>query len=164
MHVLLKYSSQKKEKFVMKTLIMSFVALICLLVLASCGTSPSSPAAGVPTPGTATTQPTSPVAQPTATPMPTSGLTQQYEFTDRDSGKTVTYTITSRFQIILNPQKYPQKQVRVACTPVGTLGSVTNLPSVAPPLYVVRYQGIQPGTCTIKNGSFLLTVIIVRSS
>ena len=162
MHVLLKWSSQKKEKFVMKTLIMSFVALICLLVLASCGSSPPSPTAGVPTPRTTTTQPTSPVAQPTATPMPTSGLTQQYEFTDRDSGKTVTYTITSRFQIILNPQKYPQKQVRVACTPIGTLGTVTNLPSVAPPLYVVRYEGIQPGTCTIKNGSFLLTVIIVQ--
>lgn len=146
----------------MKTMIMSFVALICLLVLAGCGSSPSSPAAGVPTPGTATTRPTSPVAQPTATLMPTPGLTQQYEFTERDSGKTVTYTITSRFQIILNPQKYPQKNVRVACTPGGTLGTVTNLPSVAPPLYVVRYEGVQPGTCTIKNGSFLLTVIIVQ--
>jgi hypothetical protein len=102
--------------------------------------------------------PTTPSVSQTSTP----GLTQQYGFTDQDSGKTVTYTVTTRFQIILNQQKYPPQDVQVACTPPRTIGPVSNLPSVAPPLYAVRYMGIQPGTCTIKNGRFLLTVIMVQ--
>ena len=97
---------------------------------------------------------------PQATPT-TPNLTQQYEFTAKDSGRIVTYTITSRFQIILNPQKYPKQNVRVSCDPQETLGSISNLPSVAPPLYAVRYQGVVPGVCTIKNDDFLLTVKIV---
>src|SRR6266581_9097788 len=46
---LLQCFSQTKEKFLMKKMIMSFVVLLCLFVLASCGSSPSAPTAGVPT-------------------------------------------------------------------------------------------------------------------
>ena len=88
-------------------------------------------------------------------------LTQQYEFTEQDSGRTVIYTVTSRFGISLNQQKYPKKNMQISCTPPGTLGSVSNLPYVAPPLYAVRYEAVQPGLCTIKNGTFLLTVRII---
>jgi hypothetical protein len=73
------------------------------------------------------------------------------------------YGITSRFEIFLNEQQYPKQDMQVACTPSGTLGTVTNLPHADPPLYVVRYEGIQPGVCTIKNGAFLLTVRIIGS-
>jgi hypothetical protein len=90
-------------------------------------------------------------------------LTQQYEFREQDSGRSVTYTITSRFEIILNSQKYPRKNVEVSCQPQDTLGSVSNLPSVAPPLYAVRYEGVEPGTCIITNGTFRLLVRIVAS-
>ena len=106
----------------------------------------------------------SPVRPKNNTPKPsptTPSLTQQYDFTAQDSGRTVTYTITSRFEIFLNQQKYPKQNVEVSCHPQGTLGSVSNLPSVAPPLYVVRYEGVQPGACTIKNGTFLLTVRMI---
>jgi len=95
-------------------------------------------------------------------PTPTSPqLTQQYEFTVQDSGKTVTYTATSRFGITLNSQKYPKSNMQVSCSPQGTLGSISNIPSVAPPLYAVRYEGIGPGICTIKDGTFFLIVRIV---
>jgi len=94
-------------------------------------------------------------------PTPTPQLTQQYDFTEQASGRTITYTVTSRFEIILNQQRYSKKNVQVSCTPPGTLGSVSNLPSVTPPLYVIRYEGVQPGLCTIKNGTFLLTVRII---
>jgi hypothetical protein len=99
--------------------------------------------------------------QLSTTPMPQ--LTQQYEFTERDSGRMVTYIVTSRFGIILNQQKYPKKQIQVSCTPAGTLGSISNLPSVAPPLYAVRYEGVQPGICTIRNGPFFLSVKILAA-
>jgi len=90
-------------------------------------------------------------------------LTQQYEFMEQDSGRSVTYTITARFEIILNAQKYPRKNVEVSCHPQDTLGSVSNLPSVTPPLYAVRYEGVEPGTCIITNGNFRLRVMIVAS-
>ena len=105
--------------------------------------------------------PTPPGAQISVTPAPQ--LTQQYQFTERDSGRTITYVVTSRFGIILNQQKYPKKQILVSCTPAGTLGSISNLPSVAPPLYAVRYQGVQPGICTIRNGPFFLKVRIIAA-
>lgn len=85
-----------------------------------------------PTPQPTSTTPSNPISN---TPQ----LTQQFEFTVQDSGRTVTYVVTSRFEIILNRQKYPKKQVQISCTPQDTLGSVSNLPSVAPPLYVIRY-------------------------
>lgn len=106
----------------------------------------------------------SPVSPKNTTPQPTPTtpkLTQQYDFTAQDSGRTVTYTITSRFEIFLNQQKYPKQNIEVSCQPQDTLGSVSNLPSVASPLYAVRYEGVQPGVCTIKNGNFLLTVRII---
>ncbi len=112
------------------------------------------------------TQGTTPQRTPTTlgnhlSPTPTPQLTQQYDFTEQASGRTITYTVTSRFEIILNQQRYSKKNVQVSCTPPGTLGSVSNLPSVTPPLYVIRYEGVQPGLCTIKNGTFLLTVRII---
>src|SRR5258708_5613419 len=88
-------------------------------------------------------------------------LTQQYDFTEQDSGRTVTYTVTSRFEITLNQQKYPKGNLRVSCSRAGTLGAISNLPSETPPLYAVRYEGVQAGRCTIQNGTFLLTVKII---
>jgi hypothetical protein len=94
----------------------------------------------------------------------TSQLTQQYDFTEQDSGRTVTYTVTSRFEIAFNQQKYPKGNLRVSCSPAGTLGAISNLPSETPPLYAVRYEGVQAGRCTIQNGTFLLTVKIIALS
>ena len=94
-----------------------------------------------------------------ATPSPQ--LTQQYEFTEHDSGKTLTYTITSRFGISLNQQMYPKENIRLSCTPPVVLGSITNVPAVMPPFYAVRYEAVQPGLCTIKNGTFLRTVRVI---
>ncbi len=125
---------------------------LALLLLVSCANSGNPQ---VPTPQPTATIPGNHLS--TATPQ----LTQQYEFTEQDSGRTVTYSVTSRFGISLNQQKYPKKNLQLSCSPPGTIGSVSNLPSVPPPLYAVRYQGVQPGQWTITNGTFLLTVRIV---
>jgi len=69
--------------------------------------------------------------------------------------------VTSRFEITLNQQKYPKGNLRVSCSRAGTLGAITDLPAETPPLYAVRYEGVQAGRCTIQNGTFLLTVKIV---
>lgn len=111
------------------------------------------------TPGAAAQQ--KPGGHPSATPAP--ALTQQYDFTAQDSGRTVTYVVTSRFEIFLNQQQYPKENLQLSCSPAGTLGTVSNIPAATPPMYVVRYEGAQPGECAIKNGTFLLTVRIVDS-
>src|SRR5690242_17719364 len=79
-------------------------ALLCFgfILMVSCA-SPAS------TSGTRPQRtPTAPSNQsPTALP-----LTQQYDFTAQDSGRTVAYTITSRFEIFLNQQQYPKQNVK----------------------------------------------------
>lgn len=142
----------------------SILPLILLLsgllaFVSACGAPASastSTSASGSTPAAAT--PTAP--QVTATP----GLTTQYAFTAQDSGKTVRYTPTTRFSISLNQQQYPQENIRVACEPQDVLGSITNAPYAAPPLYAVGYQTNEPGTCTIHNGDFTLTVIVVGNA
>lgn len=127
------------------------LGLACLFLL-SCANPGSAPgAAAQQTPG----------SHPSATS--TIPLTQQYDFTAQDSGKTVTYVITSRFEIFLNQQQYPKENIQLSCNPSSMLGSVSNIPAVIPPMYVVRYEGVQPGVCAIKNGTFLLTVRILAS-
>ena len=39
-----------------------------------------------------------------------SQLTQQYDFTEHDSGRTAVYSVTTRFEIFLNQQQYPQNE------------------------------------------------------
>jgi len=121
-----------------------------VILLISCA-SPAS------TKGTTRQVSTVPGKQTLAPPQ----LTQQYEFTVQDSGRTVTYTATSRFGITLNSQKYPKSHMQISCSSQDTLGSVSNTPSGAPPLYAARYEGVGPGICTISNGTFYLIVRIV---
>jgi hypothetical protein len=135
--------------------ILAWGLLLRLTHQSTLGAKPT--AALTPIPPTST-----PALTPQSTPMPV--LTQQYSFTAQDSGKTITYAVTDRFRITLDSQNYPQKDVRVSCTPAGALEPLSNLPPPSPPLYMIQYMVVQPGTCTIKNGSFLLTVIIVQLS
>jgi hypothetical protein len=97
----------------------------------------------------------------TAAVSPTSEpqLSTTYEITEADNGKTFTYTVTSRFSVILDGKKYPPADHSVA--PTDIIGYISNVPSVDPPLQAVRYEGVNPGTCTIRNGDFAVTVIIV---
>lgn len=97
----------------------------------------------------------------TAVPTGTVPSGQPGGFTENDSGKTYTGVVTSRFGIVLDRNKYPKDQIHVLCSPAGTIGSISNIPSVVPPLYAVRYQGVQPGTCVIQNGTFILYVHII---
>lgn len=115
------------------------------------------------------TQPSAPAGQRKATPTtapatPMPGLTQQYTFTAQDSGKTIRYGITTRFSLRLHQQHYPPQKLQLSCSPQGALGTITNVPSAAPPFYTVAYQANEAGICTLKNGNFILTVVIVQSS
>ena len=68
------------------------------------------------------------------------------------------YPETTRFQIELDPQAYPQDHFRVACTTDQAIVSISNLPSLEVARSVVRYQAGVPGMCTISNNDFMVTV------
>jgi hypothetical protein len=135
------------------SLLLIFCTLTLVFSLNACGSQPGLT-------GSSSTPRQTPTTSTTVAPG-TPQLTQQYDFTEQDSGRTVTYTVTSRFEITLNQQKYPKGNLRVSCSRARTLGAISNLPAETPPLYAVRYEGVQAGRCTIQNGTFLLTVKIV---
>ncbi|MGE5541123.1 MAG: hypothetical protein ACM3TU_02470 [Bacillota bacterium] len=82
-----------------------------------------------------------------------------FEITEADSGKTFTYTVTSRFTLILDETKHPQQEL--SCVPAGILGSISNIPAVSPPSYAARFEGVAPGTCTFSDRDFTATITIV---
>ncbi len=87
-----------------------------------------------------------------------SPVSDQYELTDKDNGKTFVYTVTSRFSVVLDAARYPVQAIH--CTPDGIIGTITNLPSVAPPLAARRFQGVQPGQCELRNGDWSVMIVI----
>jgi hypothetical protein len=80
------------------------------------------------------------------------------EIHESDSGTAFYYPVTGRFTVILNQNNNPAENLR--CTPDGIIGPISNIPSVAPPLYAARFEGLQPGTCTLTDDNFSITVII----
>ncbi len=162
-------------------------AVLALLLLTGC-TQPPAPSQATATPtavvaqapaATSTAAAIQPAATPTAVaPSPTSAppapsptaaapaptgtvFTQQYEITTADSGRTFTYGITTRFGLILDQTKYPRESLQVVCAPPITLGSISNIPSVSPPLYAVRYVGVTPGKCTLADNDFKVYVQVL---
>lgn len=137
------------------------------------GTSaPSAVPAQSPTSAPVTTP--TPAQSPTITPAP-SGVTASplpdaataapastpYQLIAQDSGKTFVYTLTSRFSIVLDSRTYPRADLSVTCDRPQVIGPISNIPAIAPPDYVVRYTGVNPGTCTIRDRAFSVTIQIV---
>ncbi len=102
--------------------------------------------------------PTAKASPPLASSTLVAPTTPTYEITAADSGKTFTYSVTSRFTVILDGNRYPKRAL--ACLPEGIVGSISNIPSVAPPDYAARFEGTQPGTCHLSDGDFQVTITI----
>jgi hypothetical protein len=85
--------------------------------------------------------------------------TGDYEITKKDIGTTFSYSVTTRFSVILDGTTHPAADTRAI--PSKLLGKVSNLPEVTPPLEVVRFEALAPGTCTINNGDFSVIVVVL---
>ncbi len=79
-----------------------------------------------------------------------------------DSGKSLDIGITSRVSMILNETDYPAANLEEQCVPEVVLGRVSNVPPVPAGYYVVRYEGVGLGQCTLRNGSFEVTINVVE--
>lgn len=84
---------------------------------------------------------------------------QQYQKTLQLNGKTITVTGTTRVWLAFYQPQYPKQNIQISCQPAQAIDnhSLENA-SLPPPYYLVGYQAVEPGTCTIKNGNFILTV------
>ena len=90
------------------------------------------------------------------------GIDQTYTITAADSGKAYSYPITSRFTVELDAAAYPKTEL--SCTPSGVIGSISNIPAVAPPLYAARFEALAPGTCTLTDRDFLVRISVTSGS
>lgn len=81
-----------------------------------------------------------------------------FEIYAEDSGKVFTYSVTSRFTVFLDPNKFPPKELK--CDPEGIIGYVSNVPAAFNGLTPSRFEGVQEGTCNLKDRDFNVTIKI----
>ncbi len=84
------------------------------------------------------------------------------EIVASDNGKIFNFVLTSRFSIVLKEADYPAANLELNCVPDIVLGRVSNVDSVPPDYYVIRYEGSGFGQCVIQNGSFEVTINIIE--
>lgn len=83
------------------------------------------------------------------------------EILSSDAGKDFSIRITSRISLILREEEYPVADLELQCTPVDTLGRISNVPVVPAGYYVFRYEGVRAGVCTVQNGQFVITIKVI---
>ena len=83
------------------------------------------------------------------------------EILSSDAGKDFSIRITSRISLILREEEYPVADLELQCTPVDTLGRISNVPVVPAGYYVFRYEGLRAGVCTVQNGQFVITIKVI---
>lgn len=94
---------------------------------------------------------------PAPHPASETPIQDQYEIRAEDSGKTFSYPLTSRFTVLLDAATNPKAEL--SCDPVGILGPISNIPSVAPPLYAARFETVTTGTCVLRDRDFSVTIV-----
>lgn len=89
-----------------------------------------------------------------------STISDQFEIREKDNHKAFTYTLTSRFLVILDENKYPETEL--ACSPIGIIGKVSNTPAVEPPNYAANFEAVTAGTCQLTSRGFSVTIIVTN--
>jgi hypothetical protein len=83
-----------------------------------------------------------------------------FDIYEGDSGKSFTYSATSRVTIFLNETLHPQENLKIDCKPTDAMGKVANVPAVTPPLYPVRLEAVKLGICTVTDKDFAVEIIV----
>ncbi len=106
-----------------------------------------------------------PIAPETAGIVPTLDWTNWTpapgEITAGDNGKTFEIGITSRISVVLDAAVYPPANLKLDCLPADALGGISNVESVPPAYYTVRYEGVQAGQCSLRNGDFEVIIKVI---
>jgi hypothetical protein len=86
----------------------------------------------------------------------------KYEIREEDRGKTFRFDVATRFAVILDERKHPQRTL--SSTPQGIVGRVSNVPDVDPPLYAARFEAVKSGTCEITAKDYKVTIVVQPES
>jgi hypothetical protein len=76
-----------------------------------------------------------------------------------DNGRTYTYTLTTRFFVFLDDEKYPVASMD--CVPQWVIGSVSSGSLRGRDLYPIYYDASIVGSCTLKNHDFAVKIVVV---
>ncbi len=87
-------------------------------------------------------------------------LKNRADITLERNGQTFTYTISSRFFVFLDDVKYPVRDL--TCEPRSVIGYVSNGQFRGPHLYPDYYEAVKPGTCTLRDRDFAVTIVVVE--
>ncbi len=105
-------------------------------------------------------------------PTPTTGsslldqpppLNSPFRVTLAENGQALTYHVTGRFGVFLDQDQYPANEY--TCLPAGIISWVSNatgLYDADTGLHSVGFEGVQPGTCVLRNEDFSVTIHIVE--
>ena len=63
--------------------------------------------------------------------------------------------------VLLDESMYPRSELRLSCTSDDVLGPISNVPPIAGPRYALRYEALMPGTCTVTDRAFVVTVQVI---
>jgi hypothetical protein len=117
------------------------------------------PGTEIPTPTFSPPYPAPTQVQRANDPTTDSGVASSpSRLTEEDSGKTFTYTITSRFMLFLDDKKYPLENL--TCTPDGLIGYVSNGSLNGPDNYPIMFEAVQTGECLLQNGDFQVHIAV----
>jgi hypothetical protein len=100
-------------------------------------------------------------------PLPYTGQAQLYnalwgpatpenEITIWDNTRTFSFALGSKFGVKLDKEQYPEDGVSV--TPSGIIESVSGVPATGSSFYVLEYQALKTGVCTVKNKDFEVSI------
>jgi hypothetical protein len=88
----------------------------------------------------------------------TAPIADQFELTAADNGKSYTYPVTSRFDVILDGTQYP----RPVCVPTGILGPISNIPATEAPMVATSFEAVVPGSCTLVAGNWQVVIMVTN--
>ena len=83
------------------------------------------------------------------------------EIVASDSGNSFDFWVTSRFSIVLKESENPAANLELHCNPEIVLGRISNVEPAPLDYYVMRYEGVRLGQCTIQNGQFEVTINVI---
>jgi hypothetical protein len=98
----------------------------------------------------------SPIGQPTESD-PEQWM-KEHSINLQDSGKTFTYTTTSRFMVFLDDLDYPLKDLN--CVPQSVIGYISNGSLRGPDHYPIMFEAGPEGTCLLQDRDFQVRIVI----
>jgi hypothetical protein len=111
-------------------------------------------------------------AEPSPTPRPTVSAEQRAANLERmknmmksvgaimleDNGNTFTYSLSERFFVFLDDEKYPRSEL--VCEPKPVIGYISNGDFRGPDLYPIYYEASEIGSCTLKDRDFAIKIVV----